>query len=223
MDNKIKWNIIGPEIKYDDFYYNIINLIKNEDISTILEIGASSGDGSTEAIISGCNNKDNVKIFSIEVCTERFINLKNRYSFNNFYPYNVSSININEFPNISEIVDFCNEEKTFMKKSSIETVLGWYNNDIEYIKQNNIQQDGIELIKKEHNINVFDLVLIDGSEFTGFKELQKVYGAKYILLDDINAFKNFKSNEYLLNSKEYVCINRNDKLRNGYSIFKRIF
>jgi hypothetical protein len=222
----MKWNIIGPEIKNDSFYYDIIKLIQNENINTILEIGASSGEGSTEAIMTGKNisqNKDNIKIFSLEVCSERFELLKKRYeNESNFYPYNCSSVDINEFPSVNEIISFCNEGKTFMNPESIPTVLSWYNSDISYIAVNNIQQNGINTIKKEHNIEKFDMVLIDGSEFTGFAELQKVYGAKFILLDDINAFKNYKSNQMLKNDKNYQLLTENNQLRNGYTIYKRV-
>jgi hypothetical protein len=47
----------------------------------------------------------------------------------------------------------------------------------------------IERIKAEHGIERFDMVLIDGSEFTGEVELGKVLGAKLILLDGTNTFK----------------------------------
>ena len=88
--SKITWNISPAEIKGDIFYHSIINLIKNSnDIHNILEIGASSGDGSTEAFQTGKMNKD-IKLFSIEVCTERFNLLKKRYENDkNFYPYNI--------------------------------------------------------------------------------------------------------------------------------------
>jgi hypothetical protein len=37
------------------------------------------------------------------------------------------------------------------------------------------------------------MVLIDGSEFTGIKEFEYIYGAKYILLDDIKGYKNYEN------------------------------
>lgn len=221
----MKWNIISPEIKNDSFYFDIIHLIENENIENILEIGASSGCGSTEAIITGKNkSKNNPKVFSIEVCTERFELLKKRYeNESNFYPYNISSVSLNDFPSKDEVIDFCNREVTILKKDTIPAVMSWYESDIQYISQNNIPQDGINTIKKEHNIDKFDMVLIDGSEFTGFTELLKVYGAKFILLDDVNTFKNYKSRQLLKNDFSYECIVENNYLRNGYAIFKRKF
>jgi hypothetical protein len=223
-----KWPIILPEIKNDNFYHNIIKLIsENENISNVLEIGASSGEGSTEAILIGSKlhydtyNKQ-IKTFSLEVCTERFNLLQSRYkSIEGFYPYNMSSIHINEFPKKQDIVDFYNNYKSNLNMNSLETVLSWYDADISYITRNNIQQSAIEYIKKEHNIEQFDCVLIDGSEFTGFVEFKKLYGAKYIMLDDINTYKNYFSHKFLKEDNTYTMLTENYRLRNGYSIFSK--
>ena len=40
--------IIPTEIKYDHFYQAIKQIAQEEDIQTILEIGSSSGEGSTD-------------------------------------------------------------------------------------------------------------------------------------------------------------------------------
>jgi hypothetical protein len=224
----MKWNIIPPEIKNDSFYYFIIDLISNkEDINNILEIGASSGNGSTEALQIGKLEHSNrfnnqINLFSLEVCIERFDILKSRYKDDHyFYPYNVSSININEFPNKQDFIDFYNSVNTNLNTYPLDLVLSWYDSDIKYINVNKIQQDGIDMIKHNHNIENFDLVLIDGSEFTGFAEFNKIYGAKYILLDDINCFKNYKTHQYLKNDKNYNLIIENYYVRNGFSAFSK--
>ena len=221
--SKITWNIIPPEIKNDEFYNQIIQLLqKSDNIETVLEIGASSGDGSTEAFQIGKRDK-NIKLFSIEVCTERFQLLKKRYASDaNFFPYNISSIGIDEFPEKQVIIDFYNTNRTNLNHYPLPMVLEWYDKDIDYIKSNQIPQNGIEHIKKEHNINTFDCVLIDGSEFTGMIEYHHIKVAKYILLDDINAFKTYSVNIALKMDPKYECLFENYQVRNGFAIFKRI-
>jgi hypothetical protein len=76
MTEPIKWDIIPPEIKNDNFYNLIIKVIQiDKSIKNILEIGASSGDGSTEAFMTGKQDRD-IQLYSVEVCTERFEILK---------------------------------------------------------------------------------------------------------------------------------------------------
>lgn len=42
------------------------------------------------------------------------------------------------------------------------------------------------------------------------------------MLDDINAFKNYESNERLKRDPQYKCIAEDRGLRNGYAIYKRV-
>ncbi|MHC5833903.1 MAG: hypothetical protein ACYT04_000000102360, partial [Nostoc sp.] len=85
-----------------------------------------------------------------------------------------------------------------------------------------VSDNGIQTIKDENNIDYFDLVLIDGSEFTGQAELDEVYGASFICLDDITTFKNYRNHQKLLADKNYVLLFQSTVVRNGYSIFKKI-
>jgi predicted O-linked N-acetylglucosamine transferase (SPINDLY family)/predicted O-methyltransferase YrrM len=214
--------LISPEIKHDEFYTAIQRIAREEDIKTVLEIGSSSGEGSTEAFVTGLReNPNKPTLFCMEVSITRFTELKKRYENESFVkPYNVSSVPVGSFPDEKQVVDFYHHTQNNLKFYPIEIVIGWLRQDIEYIRQSGVFDNGIQQIKQENNIDVFDLVLIDGSEFTGNAELDEVYGAKYILLDDINTFKNYKNFNELLTDANYVLIAYNQGIRNGYAIFK---
>lgn len=216
-------NLIPPEIKNDEFYRDIQNIARNENIKTVLEIGSSSGEGSTEAFVTGMQQNPNKPIlFCMEVSKARFNGLKNRYKNEDFVKvYNISSVSIESFPDEQEVIDFYNNTDNNLKLYPLERVLNWLHQDIEYVKESGYSENGIRKIKQENNIDYFDVVLIDGSEFTGIAELEEVYGAKYILLDDINTFKNYNNFHRLLKDYNYTLINCNYKLRNGYAIFKQ--
>ncbi|MBD2096298.1 FkbM family methyltransferase [Trichocoleus sp. FACHB-591] len=218
--------LIPPEVKDDDFYEAIQNLAKEASIKTVLEIGSSSGGGSTEAFVKGLrHNPSHPILFCIEISKPRFLELQSAYSSEGFVKcYNASSVPAESFPSASEVVDFYTTIKTNLNlyPNVIDQVLLWLNQDLEYVKKFGIEQRGIKKIKKENNIDFFDLVLIDGSDFTGEAELQEVYGAKFILLDDVKAFKNFNNYKKLILDEKYTLISQNLKLRNGYAIFKRI-
>jgi hypothetical protein len=239
MSSIIKWDIIPPEIKNDRFYYSIIKLIMDDNtIKNIMEIGASTGEGSTEAILLGCikNIQSNItriselkkKVFSLEVCSERFEKLKDHYKDIKkrfpieFYPLNMSSVSMKDFPSKDEIIEFYNKNKTTLNRYPLDMILGWYNTDIEYVRKNKIPENGIKFIKTTYNIENFDVVLIDGSEFTGFIELQQILGSKYILLDDINAFKNFNAHQFLKQNNSYKLLLEDYQTRNGFSMFVKI-
>ena len=215
--------IIPPEIKNDAFYTAIYRLAQDRSVSTILEIGSSSGDGSTEAFVLGIQkNQNNPTLFCMEISKPRFNALKQRYlHVPNVRCYNVSSIPLESFPQEQDVLSFMQTTATNLNMYGSERVIGWLRQDIEYVTGANVPTNGIALIKAENSINHFDMVLIDGSEFTGIAEFKLIYGARYILLDDINAFKNYANYHQLLNDPEYELIEENKTLRNGYAVFKR--
>ena len=90
------------------------------------------------------------------------------------------------------------------------------------MRNSGVTSNGIQKIKQENSIDFFDLVLIDGSEFTGSVELDEVYGAQLICLDDIRTFKNYQNHLKLLSDSNYELILQNSSVRNGFSIFKRL-
>ncbi len=215
--------LIPPEIKNDAFYQAIRNIAAEESIENILEIGSSSGGGSTEAFIKGIrDNPSQPTLFCMEVSKPRFAELKKAYANESFVKcYNVSSVSIDKFPSQEEVIKFYQNNRTNLNSYPIDLVLSWLEQDIEYVSQSGVEADGIRKIKEENNIKFFDVVLIDGSEFTGISELEEVYGAKYILLDDINTFKNHSNYQSLISDSKYELLEKDSSLRNGYAIFKR--
>lgn len=217
-------NIIAPEIKYDDFYQAIQRLASDSRVKTVLEIGSSSGQGSTEAFVKGLrNNPGSPQLFCMEVSKPRFEKLKGYYAEESFvHCYNVSSVALDAFPSPLQVEHFYHLRETPLNQYPVEQVVGWLQQDIDYVRDSGFDGNGIQLIKEERGIDKFDLVLIDGSEFTGEAELEQVYGAQFILLDDICTYKNFNSHHQLLKDPNYILLEQNISLRNGYSIFQRV-
>jgi len=213
---------ISPQIREGSKFYTIIQEIADyPDVKTILEIGSSSGEGSTKAIVSGIQ-KDSI-LYCLEVSKVRFAKLQKRYADNsNVKVYNVSSVLLEKFPPEQEIRVFYHTTKSVLNNYLLDRVLGWLRQDTEYVITNNILDGGIQRVKEENGINIFGMVLIDGSEFTGKAELDELYGARYILLDDIRSYKNLENFQRLSVDPGYELVVENGKERNGFAVFKRI-
>ena len=119
------------------------------------------------------------------------------------------------------LTDFYKKNKTALNQYPIDMVLRWKSEGLRYLRDFNVQQHGIDLIRSENNIDNFDLVLIDGAEFTGLSEFKKVYGANIICMDDVNTFKCYEAREELLADRDYELILEDFATRNGFSIFIR--
>lgn len=219
--------IIGPEIKHDQFYDAIKMIAEKKHLKTFLEIGSSSGAGSTDAFVSAIRqrpDRDEVRLFCMEVSRERFSKLAATYADDKFVICNnCSSVSLAEFPAPEEVIQFYNSVQTNLNRAPLAVVLHWLQQDIDYVRSAGFDFNGVERIKREHQIDKFDMVLIDGSEFTGEREFYSIAGARVIALDDINTLKCFNVHQMLKNNSSYQMIFENMNLRNGFSFFERKF
>jgi hypothetical protein len=216
--------VIPPEIAGDAFFTAIRALSRTADVHTVLEIGSSAGNGSTLAFVEGIHENPNRPIlFCVEMSVPRFEQLQRRYAGDaQVKCYNASSVSLDSYPAESDVIEFYRTRTSNLNRVPLEEVLRWRTQDISYITRNGSPAEGIRLIKQENGITHFGMVLIDGSEFTGAAELEEVYGARYILLDDIGTYKNMANYDRLGADSAYRLIEGNTELRNGYAIFERI-
>ena len=217
--------IIDPEITNDPFFDDLMKYASDRRLKTFLEIGSSSGGGSTEAFVTAIRqraDKESVYLYCMELSKPRFELLSKTYLADKFVrPYNLSSISSKEFPSESNIVSFYKKVPTKLNNAKLKTVLEWYAADLAYIQKSGNDLNGIEFIKRDQSINQFDMVLIDGSEFTGERELELVIGANVIALDDTETYKCHAALRRLSKDQRYRLITHRPEVRNGYAIFER--
>jgi hypothetical protein len=214
--------LIPPEIRNDSFYAAIVRVAATPGVRHMLEIGSSAGDGSTEAFIEGAlKNPSQPTLHCIEISDVRYEALRRRHASREFVRcYHVSSVPLEEVASASEVTEFYLSVPSVLNEYPLKTVLGWREQDVEYMKKHGLVSNGIRDVKKVNGLEVFDAVLIDGSEFTGSAELDEVYGASYVLLDDIRAFKNHGNFTRLSADPAYKLIESSEQVRNGYAVFQ---
>ena len=216
--------LIAPEILDDAFYEVLKGLGRVEDLKHVLEIGSSSGQGSTKALVSTLRlNRNTPILYCLEVSRTRFEELQRAYQKYAFVRcYNMSSVVASRVASEDEIHAFYDTHRTALNQYDLAAVLGWRAEGLQYLRDHpELDRDGIAEIKKSNGIEQFDLVLIDGSEFTGSAELDDVYGARIICLDDTNSFKCYAARQRLMSDPLYENLADDQTLRNGYSIFCR--
>ncbi len=215
--------LITPEVFQDEFYEAIVNLARSAPIDTVLEIGSSSGGGSTLAWVEGLRrNPRHPKLYCMEVSRVRWGALKDRWEGEGFVEcFLGSSVRPDQFPTAAQVEHFLKTVDGPLREYPVEQVLGWLEEDLAYIKKENVSCGCIAEIKRARGIEHFGAVLIDGSEFTGDAELDEVYGAEFILLDDTQTYKCHSARQRLLHDPGYEMIADNPTLRHGYSIFQR--
>ena len=216
-------HLIPPEISNDKFYRAIAQVASLPLVRTILEIGSSSGAGSTEALVKGAlEQEEPPEIHCIEISRTRFAALSKRWADVPFvHCHRTSSVPIEQFPTASEVESFYRSTRSRLRRYPLEMVLGWLAQDIEYLREHDLSRSGIKDIRERFGIETFDAVLIDGSEFTGRAELAEVYGARFLMLDDTRAFKNWDNYRALKEDPDYRERMASRFTRNGFAIFER--
>jgi hypothetical protein len=215
--------LIPGEIAGDEFYGLLEVAAMLPGVRTILEVGSSCGTGSTKALESGVRRRGGVAtLCCVEVSGPRFEALKAHYAgVKHVRCFRGSSVAVEEFPSKEKVEEFYRTEQTKLRKFSLEEVLAWLEQDVEYVRREQVETDVIGRIREELGVKVFDLVLLDGSEFTGEAEWPKVRGAGVVALDDTMTYKNYRVREWLLRDAEYQLVVDAPTVRHGYAIFVR--
>lgn len=216
--------LIPAEITADSFSAIIEEIASTAGVREILEIGSSAGEGSTAALVRGAlRNRVRPRLHCIEVSTERHAALVKRWGGEKFvHCHHVSSIPIEDFPSAAEVERFYKDVPSRLRDFDLPTVLGWLQQDIDYLRDHELSTPGIAQIKERYGIGTFDAVLIDGSEFAGRAELAEVYGARFLLLDDTETFKNWENSRRLLADTSYRIVCADSETRNGFAVFERV-
>jgi hypothetical protein len=215
--------LIPPEIRGDRLYEWIVKIAATPGVRQIVEIGSSSGAGSTEAFVLGAlRNAVRPDIHCIEISRRRFAALVERYRGHDFvHCHNCSSVPIESFPDAAAIDAFRRRTWSRFRFIRRATVLQWLRQDLDYMRLHGMSAHGIRQIREQHGIAQFDAALIDGSEFSGPADLNEVYGARFLLLDDIRSYKNGDNYQRLRRDPMYDLIASSRWLRNGFAIFER--
>lgn len=202
-----------PQIHNDVFTDALSQVIRKYKPKTILDVGASEGKGSTSFFA-----ETDAKVYALEIMPERFELLKELFKDNKkVYCYN--------YPASAYVMTVEHLWRLYRRKPlwdcfrtmGIFEMLEWRKNT-QYDIDNSEIPNGILEIKRKHRIKNFGLACLDGGEWTGSAELQDVWGAKIIALDDVKAPKNYDNHKFLGKSA-YKMVAFDPKHRNGFSIW----
>lgn len=211
-------NLIPPEIVNDEFARTLEWLIAAQPVTSILELGASSGEGSTACFMRGLHHNHTANLFSLEASKERFTALQQRYENRaRITCINAFSVPVSEWLTHSDIDLLVSE---YGNEFGSATYKQWLQQEIDYQAQSGVPTDGIAQAVARNEGKPFDVVLIDSSLFSGMAELRATLGAKFIALDDIRSMKNGPNVKRLTADPRYKLLARGHE-RYSWAVFNR--
>ncbi len=132
-----------------------------------------------------------------------------------------STVPLEAFPTASEVSDFYASTSGKLRDYPLNSVLHWLAEDIAEMNAAAFEKDGIQSLLERLDMAQFDMAVIDGREFAGFAELQKLYGCKFLVLACTNTFKNHRSMQQLLQDPNYQLIFADANASNGFAFFAK--
>jgi len=213
-----KENAVG-QICNDAFYEDIKAVASNRKYKTFLEVGTWNGLGSTKAFVEGFKHRqsqggdgiddgvDDYVFYSLECNKDKWSDAVKLYD--NSRVHILNEVIWNEEP-----ADFY---KIFPQCLTDERFKHWNEVDLINMKK-------CEIFLKRANLpEVFDVVLLDGGEFTTYYEFQLLKNrCNMLMLDDVNVDKcKLIVEEIRANPQQWTILKQND-LRNGYLVAERI-
>ena len=203
-----KENNIG-QICNDSFSNEITKYAANLTYNTFLEIGTWNGLGSTKAFSNGFINRDDDYVFySLECNNEKCSDAVKLYTDNNKI-HILNEVIWNEEP-----ADFY---KIFPQCLTNNMYKHWNEVDIINMKKCSLFLDRPNLPA------IFDVILLDGGEFTTYYEFQILKNrCKILMLDDINVDKCKLIVEEIESDPSWKIIQKIN-IRNGFLIAEKLF
>lgn len=196
------------QISNDNFSRDIEEYASNLKYKTFLEIGTWNGLGSTKAFSNGFNNRtDDYVLYSLECNRDKCIDAAKLYT-NNHKIHILNEVIWNEEPsNFYTIFPQCLTNQTYKH---------WNEVDIVNMKKCNL------FLNRPNLPNVFDVILLDGGEFTTYYEFQLLkHRCKILMLDDVNVDKCKLIVSELYSDPSWKII-KQENIRNGYLIAEKI-
>jgi hypothetical protein len=190
---------INMNTKFGFFIYSVA---KNKNFKTFLEVGTWNGLGSTKCFVEGFKQRnDDFKFYSLECNSDKSKFAADLYKDEpNVYILNQTLLTQDDYKDAGKVFP--------------NMAMNWYKNDMDNIKT-------CKNFLSENNIDNFDVVLLDGGEYTTYFEFQKIRDkCSIIMLDDTNTDKCRQIVVELKNDTNWKLMVEDDE-HNGFAIFKK--
>jgi hypothetical protein len=201
-------NNVGQIAREHNIGKIIYNYAADNNLVNFLEIGTWNGLGSTKCFIEGFKNRNTkFNFYSLECNTDKYNFAKKLYeNIENVHILN--EVILNEMPSdMYDIFPILLTNKMFKS---------WNDVDFENMKNKNL------FLNRDDIPDFYDVILLDGGEFTTYYEFNKLKDkCKFLFLDDTNTNKCVKIVEEIKSSNNWKILFESNE-RNGVLVCERI-
>lgn len=198
----------------DAFGRAIVETIREHRFSSVLEIGSMDGLGSTQVFIESLRDADGPRLVCLEIDEDRFRHLSRAVAS---LPWvrplmlpSVSAISMTPKEFDRDVWESPHNHLRYPR----DLVASWWNDTVGYL---NVAPRGF----LEVSVETFDVVLIDGGEFTGYDDYRLAKDrCRCLMLDDVHhAYKCARAHAELATDPTWSLHWQSPHVRNGASIW----
>ena len=198
----------------------LATLAQSPALKHVLMVGAATSPHMDTLIAQLGHNTCSPQLHCIENSLARLAAMVQRYAGQGFvHGYHASSVAREAFPSEADVSQFYAAAPGKLQDYPLDNVLDWLRQDVAEMESGKLAPNAIPSILAQLGIAQFDLAVINGREFTGFAELQQVYGCKVIVLECTQTFKNQRSLAYLSQDPAYQLLFSEPAIANGLAVF----
>ncbi len=169
----------------------------------------------------GCNS-NHPQVHCLEDALDGYESLVARFGNQPFLQcHYASSVPAKDFPKEEEVIRFYHATPGRLREYPLSSILEWLRTDLMRMSSSNLDEHGVQSLLDEVGVAHFDMVIIDGREFTGFSELQRLIDANIIVLGCTDTFKNHSSNRMLLGDSNFELLFSSSDAGNGIAVFAK--
>jgi len=183
----------------------IKELCRDENNKVFLEVGTWNGLGSTRVFVDALKDRTDTTFYSLECNGEKSAHARKFYE-------GVANVHI-----LNEILVELTPEQLY-------EVFPEAKDDPEFNRWNTVDIENMKECKVFSAADTFDVVLLDGGEFTTYHEFQHIKDkCRYLLLDDTNTNKCKKIvEEVKAHPETWKIVGEEQNVRNGIMMLQRL-
>ncbi|WP_394787737.1 glycosyltransferase [Rhodoferax sp.] len=205
---------------YQALHKLLTALAKNPKLQHVLLVGATSSPLIDTLIEQMGRNPHPPQLHCIENSLPRLQAILQRHTALGFvHGYHASSVVHTAFPSEAEVRQFYAASQGKLRDYPLHDILDWLRQDAAEAASGTLASNAIQSLLGQLGIGQFDMAVIDGREFTGFAELQQVYGCDILILGCTQTFKNHRSLAAIAQDPAYQMLLSAPDIDNGFAVF----
>ncbi|WP_092762853.1 glycosyltransferase [Rhodoferax sp. OV413] len=200
----------------------LATLAQSPSLRHVLVVGAATSPHMDTLIAQLGHNTHSPQLHCVENSLARLEAMVQRYAEQGFvHGYHASSVEREAFPSEADVRQFYATTPGKLQDYPLDHVLDWLRQDVAEMESGGLTPNAIPSILAQLGVGQFDMTVINGREFTGFAELQQLYGCETIILECTQTYKNQRSLAYLSQDPVYQLLFTEPDIANGLAIFTK--